>query len=63
MTVRKKQTAKILPQGKGAPEPHTNDSLGLHSAHRQAGVPVGILGCNGGGYRQRRIPQPVSDFT
>ena len=40
-----------------------NDSLGLHSARRQAGVPVGILGCNGGGYRQRRIPQPVSDFT
>ena len=40
-----------------------NDSLGLHSARRQAGMPVGILGCNGSGYRQRRIPQPVSDFT
>lgn len=52
MTVRRKQTATILPQGKGAPEPHTNDSLGLHSARRQAGVPVGILGWNGSGYRK-----------
>lgn len=33
----------ILPQGKGAPE-LKNDNLGLHSARRQAGVPVGILG-------------------
>lgn len=44
MTVRRKQTATILPKGKGVPEPHTNDSLGLHSARQQAGVPVGILG-------------------
>lgn len=37
MTVRRKQTATILPQGKGAPEPHTNDSLGLHSARPTSG--------------------------
>ena len=51
MTVRRIQTAITLPKGKRAPEFY---GLGLHSARRQAGVPVGIgiLGCNGSRYRK-----------